>query len=69
MLYEKRCKMSCWGQIDLLIKHYIIYIKIYIYILSKSQMLFMVYSFTSLGIHASTNDENVVFRDATNKGR
>ena len=28
----------------------------------------MVYIFTSLVIHVSANDENVVFRDATNKG-
>ena len=28
----------------------------------------MVYIFTNLGIHASIDDANVVFRDATNKG-
>ena len=29
---------------------------------------FVVYAFTSLGIYVSTDDENVVFRNATNKG-
>ena len=29
---------------------------------------FVVYVFTNLGIHVSTDDENVVFRYATNKG-
>ena len=29
---------------------------------------FVVYIFTNLGIHVSINDENVVFRDATNRG-
>ena len=28
----------------------------------------VVYVFTNLGIHVSTDDENVVSRDATNKG-
>ena len=28
----------------------------------------MVYIFTNFGIHVSTNDKNVVFWDATNKG-
>ena len=29
---------------------------------------FVVYVFINLGIHVSTNDENIVFEDATNKG-
>ena len=30
---------------------------------------FAVYIFTYQGIHVSSDDENVVFRDATKKGR
>ena len=29
---------------------------------------FVVYVFTNLGIHVSTNDEDVVFQDSLNKG-
>ena len=28
----------------------------------------LVYVFTNSGIHVSTDDKNIVFRDATNKG-
>ena len=33
-----------------------------------SSVEFVVSIFTNLGIHVSTHDENVAFRDATNKG-
>ena len=29
---------------------------------------FVAYAFTNLGIHVSTDNENFVFRDVTNKG-
>ena len=32
------------------------------------QAEFVVYVFTYLGMHVSTDDENIVFRDTTNKG-